>query len=319
MLRLIMLSIVGLVCHPAAAQDYPSKQIKLVVQFSAGGGADLIARMIGAELQTTFNQAVVVDNRPGANGAIANQAVASAPPDGYTLLVSAAGPMVVNPHLYGKAAVDTIRDFVPIAGLAESKFTVVVHPDLPVRTIQELTAYAKSRPGKLNYSSSGSGGSPHLAGELYRAMAGVDMVHIPYKGLSPAITDLIGAKVDLTFADIIVVAPFLKAGQIRAIGITGLRRSPLLPDVATLNESGLPGYQAGTWYALHGSASLPPAIVEKLNLAVRAILARPAVKARLAVAGLEGVDLTPAQFAAYQQADYDKWGKLIKSAGIKGE
>jgi tripartite-type tricarboxylate transporter receptor subunit TctC len=310
----IALALLG---QPAQAQAYPSKPIHIVLEFTPGGGGDFLARLFAEEFSTTFGWTVIVENKPGATGTIAHQYVASAPADGHMLEMSAAGPIVINPWLYGKSTVDPMRDFVAIAGVGQSDFILVVRPTLPVHTLAELTALAKSKPGELNFGSPGAGGSLHLAAELYKSMAGVNAVHIPYKGMAPAIAGLLAGDFDFMFADVGIAAPFMRSGQLRGIASTGMKRSPLFPDLPTLDESGLKGYSAGTWYALHGSNKIPSAIVEKLNHAVRTILAKPDVRQKLITAGLTPLDTTTAQMTALQQADYEKWGKLIRSAGIK--
>ena len=303
----------------AAAQDYPSRPVKIIVQYAAGGGADFVARFVSQEIAEPFGQQLVVDNRPGANGAIANQVAAAAPADGYTLLLGAAGPMVVNPHIDGGGAVDTLKAFTPIVLVAQSPFAVTLNPSVPVASMAELTALAKAKPGSLNYGTSGKGGAPHLAAELYRSMAGVDITHVPYKGLAPALADLIAGQIQLSFADCGLAAPYLKSGQLKAIAVTGGTRSSLLPELPTIAEAGLPGYQANTWYGLHAPAGVPPAVIEKINRLTRAALAQPASKQRLIAQGLEPDDTTPAQFAAFQQAEYEKWGKVVRDAQIKPE
>jgi len=244
---------------------------------------------------------------------------AAAPADGYTLLLGAAGPMVVNPHIDGGGAVDTLKAFTPIVLVAQSPFAVTLNPSVPVGSMAELTALAKAKPGSLNYGTSGKGGAPHLAAELYRSMAGVDITHVPYKGLAPALADLIAGQIQLSFADCGLAAPYLKSGQLKAIAVTGATRSSLLPELPTVAEAGLPGYQANTWYGLHAPAGVPPAVIEKINRLTRAALAQPAPKQRLIAQGLEPADTTPAQFAAFQQAEYEKWGKVVRDAQIKPE
>jgi tripartite-type tricarboxylate transporter receptor subunit TctC len=303
----------------SSAEDYPNRPIKVVVQYAAGGGADFVARLLSHEMNPRLGQSLVVDNRAGANGAIANQAAAVAPADGYVLLLGAAGPMVINPHVYGGGPVDTLKDFTPVVLVAVSPFAVTLNPSVPANSFAELTALAKAQPGALNYGTSGKGGTPHLATELYKSMAGVDLVHVPYKGLAPALSDLISGQVQVVFADCGLVVPYLKSGQLKAVAVTGATRSSILPELPTVAESGLPGYQANTWYGLYGPTGLPAAIVERLNRATRETLALPVVRERLATQGLEIADTSPAQFAAFQQSEYDKWGKVVRDADIKPE
>jgi tripartite-type tricarboxylate transporter receptor subunit TctC len=303
----------------AAAQDYPSRPVRIIVQYAAGGGADFVARLLSQELSEPFGQILVVDNRAGANGAIANQVAATAAADGYTLLLGAAGPMVINPHIYGPGAVDTLKGFTPIVLVAVSPFAVTLHPSVPATSLAELTALAKAKPGALNYGTSGKGGAPHLATELYKSMAGVDLTHVPYKGLAPALAELIAGQIQVAFADCGLAAPYLKSGQLKAVAVTGAVRSSLLPELPTFAEAGLPGYQANTWYGLHAPAGVPGAVVERLNGLTRKMLTQPAAKQRLLAQGLEAADTTPTQFAAFQQAEYEKWGKVVRDADMKPE
>lgn len=303
----------------AIAQDYPVRPVRVVVQYAAGGGADFVARLIGQELYQRLGQSIVVDNRAGANGAIANQAVATTAADGYVLLLGAAGPMVINPHVYGGGPIDTLKDFTPIVLVAISPFAVTLNPSVPANSMAELTALAKANPGTLNYGTSGKGGTPHLAAELYKAMAGVDLVHVPYKGLAPALTELISGQVQVVFADCGLVAPYLKSGQLKALAVTGSTRSTILPDLPTVAEAGLPGYQANTWYGLYGPRGLAAPIVERINRAAREALKVPTVRERLSTQGLEVADVSPTEFVAFQQSEYDKWGKLVRDADIKPE
>jgi len=301
----------------AMAASYPDKSIRIVVEFAPGGGADFVARQISVALSQELKQSAVVENRPGANGAVADDYVAKAAPDGYTLLLGAAGPLTIRDHLQKEPQPNPLQRFTAIALVAGSPFAVVVRPTLPVKTLAELTAYAKANPGKLNYGSSGIGGSPHLATELYDYTAGVQMVHVPYKGLAPALVDLIGDHIDLMFADVGLVLPYLKDNKLRVIAVTGAHRSAALPDVPTIAESGLPGYQASTWYGLLAPANTPPDVVAKLNATVNAALQTPEMQQRLAAQSLEAEPGTPNAFAAFIDAEYKKWGKLVQEAHPK--
>ena len=289
----------------AWAQAWPAKPIRLIVTFAAGGGADFVGRAIGTKLTESLGQPVVVDNRAGGGGLIGNDAVAKAPADGYTLLLGAAGPLTVAPHLYKSVPYDTFKDLVPVALIATTPFVLVVHPSVPANTVAELTALAKSKPGQLNYGSSGTGGAPHLAGELYAATAGVNMVHAPYKGLAPAITDIMGGHIQV--------------GKLKALAVTGQQRSALLPDLPTMIEAGVPGYQAGSWYGILAPAGTPSSIVTRVNADVRAALKQPEVQKQLIAQGAEPAPTTPEQFSAMLREEYTKWGKLIKDANIKLE
>jgi len=303
----------------AHAQGYPSKPIRMVVTFAAGGGADFVGRLLAQRLTESFGQTVVVDNRAGANGAIGNEAVAKAPPDGYTLLLGAAGPLTVSPALYAKLPFDTLRDFAPITLAASSPFTFALHPSVPARSLKEFIALARSQPGKLNFGSSGTGGSPHLAGELLKSMAKIDVVHVPYKGLGPAITDLLGGQVDMVVADVSLVLPHEKAGRLRALAVTSPERSSVMSHVPTVNEAAIPGYAAGTWYGLLAPAATPPDILTRLHAETVKILASPAMRERLATQGSEPGGNTSAQFGAFLRAEIDKWRALVKAANIKVE
>ncbi|HSV21277.1 MAG TPA: tripartite tricarboxylate transporter substrate binding protein [Casimicrobiaceae bacterium] len=303
----------------APAQTWPDRPIKLVVTFPAGGGADFVGRALAPKLTEALGQPVVVDNRGGANGAIGNEAVAKSAPDGYTLLLGAAGALTIAPHLYAKQAVDTFRDFIPVSLVGSSPFVLAVNPSVPAKTVAELTALAKANPGKLNCGSSGTGGAPHLACELYKSVTGAQIVHVPYKGLAPAITDLLGGNVQVLFADIGLIAPHVKAGTLRALAVTGTQRTPALPEVPTMIEAGVPGYTAGTWYGVLAPAGTPPAIVKRLNTDIAKALASPDLRAQFADQAVVAAGGTPEEFAALIRADYDKWGKVIKDANIKAE
>ncbi|HVO89533.1 MAG TPA: tripartite tricarboxylate transporter substrate binding protein [Casimicrobiaceae bacterium] len=321
--RFLIAAIAGVVslasAMGASGQAYPSKSVKLIVTFPAGGGADFVARVIAPRLGDALGQSVVVDNRAGANGAIGNEAVAHSAPDGYTLLLGAAGALTIAPHLQQKTGFDTFNDFVPIALVGSSPFVLVVNPSLPVNSVRELTALAKANPGKYNFGSSGTGGAPHLAGELYKRDAGIDIVHVPYKGLAPAITDLLGGQVQILFADVGLVAQHVKTGKLKALAVTSRQRSSTLPDVPTMVESGVAGYSAGTWYGVLAPKGTAPEIVARLNTEIDKILASGEVKTQFAAQGVEVGGDKPEQFANLIRDDYTKWAKLIKEAGIKGE
>jgi tripartite-type tricarboxylate transporter receptor subunit TctC len=304
---------------PAHAQDWPVHPLRLIVTFAPGGGADFAARNVGTRLGELLGQPVLVDNRAGGGGLIGNDVVAKAAPDGYTLLLGAAGPLTVAPHLYAKVPYDTLRDLVPVAHIASTPFVLVVNPSVPANTLAELTALAKASPGKLTFGSSGTGGAPHLAGELYQKMAGIRMIHVPYKGLSPAITDLIGSQIQALFADTGLVVQHIKAGKLKAIAVTGAHRTAQLPDVPTMQEAGLPGYLAGSWYGVLAPNGTPASVIAKVNADVNAAIANPEVQKQLLAQGMEPGPATPEQFAGMLRGDYDKWGKLIKDANIKLE
>ena len=303
--------------HEAIAQAYPARPIKLVVTFPAGGGADFVGRIIAGKLTDALGQPVVVDNRAGAGGMIGNEVIAKSPPDGYALLLGAAGALTIAPNLYEKVAFDTLKDFEPVALLASSPFILTVNPSVKVNTLAEVTALARAKPGTLFYGSSGTGGAPHLAGELYKSMTGVNIVHVPYKGLAPAITDLLGGQIQVLFADVGLVLPHIKAGKLKAIAVTGRQRSAAAPEVPTMIEAGLPGYTAGTWYGILAPAGTPVEIVTRLNAESRKALDLPEVKSQLVTQGVDPAPGTPEQFATLIRDDFNKWSKLIKEAKIK--
>jgi tripartite-type tricarboxylate transporter receptor subunit TctC len=303
----------------ALGQAYPSKPIKLVVTFPAGGGADFVARAIAPKLSDALGQPVVVDNRAGAGGGIGNEVVAKSPPDGYTLLLGAAGAMTILPNLYEKVAFDTFKDFEPVSLVGSSPFILTLNPSVTANSVNELTALAKATPGKLNFGSSGNGGAPHLAGELYKSITGVNIVHIAYKGLAPAITDLLGGQIQILFADVGLVAQHIKAGKLKALAVTSKRRSTTMPEVPTMIEAGVPGYQAGTWYGILAPAGTPSAIITRLNTELVKILAAPEIRTQFAGQGVEPGGDRPEEFAALIRDDFNKWSKLIKEAKIKPE
>lgn len=305
--------------QPAHAQSYPDKPIRIVIPFPAGGGPDLVARLIAPKLTEALGQPIVFDYRVGANGTIGNEFVARSAPDGYTLLMGAAGALTVAPHVYAKVQFDTFKDFEPIALVGTSPYIVALHPSVPAGSVAELTAYAKANPGKLNYGSSGTGGLPHLAGELYERLAGVDLVHVPYKGIAPAITDLVGGQVQLLFGDVGLVLPHVKAGNLKAIAVTSKQRATPLPDVPTMIEAGVPGYQMGTWWGLLAPAGTPRPIVARLSAEVRKALSLPEIQSAFKARSLEYELTTPEQFAARIRDEYDTWGKIVKEANIKSE
>jgi tripartite-type tricarboxylate transporter receptor subunit TctC len=301
---------------PAFAQPYPSKPVRFIVTFAAGGGTDLLARTVAPRLSDGLGQPVVVENRAGANGAIGADFVAKSAPDGYTLCVCAAGTLAIGPHLT-KQPFDPLKDLAPVSLLANSPFVVTVNPGVKANTLRELIALAKAQPGKINFGSSGNGGSPHLSTELFKSMAGVDMVHVAYKGLGPGIADLMGGQIQVMFADVNLVVPHIKSGKLRALAFTGAHRSPALPDLPTVAEAGVPGYAAGTWYGVLAPAGTPAPIVARLSDEIRKALALPEVQSALIAQGVEPAGTTPAQFADYLRDEHAKWGKVIREAKIK--
>ena len=303
---------------PALAQSWPTKPVRLIVSYPAGGSTDIIARTVAERLSEQWGQSVVVDNRAGGGTVIGTDLVAKSPPDGYTLLVVPA-PFTINPSLLPKLPYDTLADFTPITLINTTPLVVVVNPSVPARTVKELLALARANPGKLNFGSSGTGGSNHLAGELFGAMGNVKMVHIPYKGNAPALTDLVGGHVDVLFNGLTSAIALIKAGKIRAIAITSTRRSDVLPDLPTVDEAGLKGYEAGAWNGLAGPARTPREIVQKVQSDVARTLGAPELRERLRAEGSDPVGSSPEDFAKFIRMETEKWGKVVKFAKVKPE
>lgn len=306
---------------PALAQgSYPDKPIQLIVPQSAGGGADILARTIAVKLSESLGKQVVVDNRAGAAGIIGTQFVAQAAPDGYTLLMGAISTHSMNPGLYKKRLpYDPVKDFAPVSLVASAPLLVVVHPSLPVNSVQELITMAKAQPRKLNFSSAGSGNSTHLAGELFKLMARVDMVHVPYKGATPAEIGLMGGQVNVMFSSILSALPHSKTGKMKALAVTSANRSSVAPHLPTVAESGLPGYDVNPWYGLFAPAGTPPAIVEKLSKEVARIVQLPDVKARFATLGADPVGNSPQEFKAFMDKEVEKWTRVIDQSGTTAD
>ena len=311
--------IVAGISGAAVAQDYPNKPVRLIVPQSPGGGADILARAVAAKLSVAWGQQVVVDNRAGAAGIIGTETAAKAAPDGYTLLMGAIGANGINPGLYPNLPYDSRKDFAPVTMVASAPLLVVLHPSVPLSSTKELIAFAKSQPGKVNFASAGSGNATHLAGELFKTMASVDLTHVPYKGATPAETDLIGGQVQLMFSSILSALPHVKAGRMKAVAVTSLRRSSLAPELPTVAESGLPGYEMNPWYGVFVPAGTPRPIIDKINRDIVRVLQLPDVKERFATLGAEPVGNTPEQFGAFVDAEITKWTKVIKDSGAKAE
>lgn len=299
-------------------QGYPAKAVRLVVPFAPGGSNDIMARLIGGKFTESLGQQFVIDNRGGASGVIGTEIVAKAQPDGYTLLVMSL-TLTVNPSLYRKLPYNTEKDLAPVTLVASAPLILVVHPSIPAKSLKELIAHIKANPGKLNFGSGGPGTTPHLAGEMFKTMAGVQMTHIPYKGGGPALADLVGGQIQLMLENIPSTLPFVKAGRLRVLALSGLKRSSLVPDVPTLDEAGLKGYEIVGWNGLFAPNGTPKAIIGKLHSETVKALAQPDVKERLATMGAEGVGNTPEQFAAFVKAEIVKWAKVVKDAGLKLE
>jgi tripartite-type tricarboxylate transporter receptor subunit TctC len=298
-----------------AQAAYPTKPITIIVPFSAGGTTDILARVVGLHVGQTLGQPVIVDNRAGAGGNIGTQAVARAPADGYTLLMGTVGTHAINQSLYKKLPFDPIKDFTPLSRVAMVPNLLVANPAQPYKNVRELIAYGKANPGKINFASSGSGTSIHLSGELFKQMTQIDMQHVPYKGSAPALADLIGGQTAIMFDNMPSVMPHVKAGKLRALAVTTARRSPALPDVPTVAESGVPGYDTSSWFGLLAPAGTPADVVGKLNAAILKALADPGVKTKLAEQGAEPHPEKPEQFAAFIGSETAKWGKVVKESG----
>ncbi len=318
-LRCAILLITALAASGAHAQNYPSKPLRIIVPFAAGGGADLVARTVGAKLTESLGQPVLVDNRTGAAGTIGADIAAKAPPDGHTLLLGSNGPLAINPSLYAKLPYDASRDFAPVALVTVMPFLLVTHPSLPVKSLKDLVALAKAKPGELNYGSPGSGSSTHLANELLKSMTGISITHVPYKGVAPAAIDLISGQVQMMSGDLSTLLPHVKSGRMRALAVTSARRSTLLPHMPTVVESGVPGYDASGWFGVLVPAGTPMAVIERLHASIVKGVAAADARERLAALGGDVATGTPMDFAAHLKTEAAKWGKVIRALGLKGE
>jgi tripartite-type tricarboxylate transporter receptor subunit TctC len=305
---------------PAApAQAYPVKPIRFVLGFPAGTNVDILARPIALKMSEALGQQVIVDNRPGATGLIANEYVAKAAADGYTLLVAPGSSLTSTPHLRLKMPYDSLKDFAPVIQISAFPQVLIVNPVVPARTVKELIAIARAKPGVLTFGSSGVGSAFHLAGELFKSMARIDMLHVPYKGGNLALTDLIGGRLDLMFYSLAIAQPHIRAGKLRAIAVTGRKRDPLQPGLPTIDEAGLHGYDITGWHGVFAPAGTAREVVDKLNAAIAGILAAPGIRDLWASQGMEVVTTTPAQFAQRIADDYAKYGRIVKAVGIKPE
>lgn len=322
MMRLAAIGLVlacALSAGPAAAQTYPTKPARIVVAFPPGAAADLVSRLVAQKLSEMWGHQVLVDNRGGASGTIGTDAVAKSPADGYTMLMGTMGNLAANAALFPNLPFNLERDFAPVTLAAMVHFVMVVHPSLPVKTVKEFIEYAKARPGQLNYASSGAGGLPHLGAELFKSLAGVNLVHVPYKGSAPAITDLIGGQVSMAIDNLPVALPHIKAGKLRALAVTGPRRVPVLPDTPTMGEAGLAGYELTNWLGLVVPAGTPRDIVLRIHADAVKALKMPDVRERLLGMATEPVGSTPEELGALMKSETAKWAKVIKDAGITAE
>jgi len=302
----------------AAAQQYPSKPVRFVVPFVAGGPTDIQGRMLGEKLSQRLGQQFIIDNRGGANGNIGLEITAKAPPDGYTIVIATVGTWAVNPSLY-KQPFDVTRDFAPIIQVSTSPAVLVVHPSVPARNVKELIALAKSKPGQLNYGSSGVGGLGHISGALFGLMTGTKMVHIPYKSSAPSLTDLIAGQIEVLFNNAISTVPHINSGKARALAVTSLKRMQALPDLPTLDEAGVKGYDNSSWSAIGAPAGTPKEIISKLNSELAAILKLPDIQEKSAAVGADIIGGTPEQFAAYLKSEIAKFARVVKEAKISAQ
>jgi tripartite-type tricarboxylate transporter receptor subunit TctC len=319
MVRVIKVILLAAIAVPALAQQpYPSRTVRIVSPFPPGGGNDAICRIVAPRLSESLKQQVIVETRGGANGIVGTEVAARSAPDGYTIVLIPSGH-AVNANLYKKLPFDSIRDFTPITLVGSSPLVLAVHPSLPVKNVKELIALAKARPGQLTYASAGVGASGHLGGALFETLTHTQMTHIPYKGMALAIVDLMSGQVTMTFGTSLSVVPHVRAGRLRALATTGAQRSPALPDLPTVAEAGVPGYEASLWYGFAGPARLPPEILNRLHSSIVAVLDRPDVRERLASQGVDPRHNTPEEFAKLLAADVKRWATVIQRAGVRTE
>ena len=316
---LVVVALTVLTSGLAFGQTYPTRPIRIVVPFSAGAGVtDIMARLVGQHLSPAIGQQVVIDNRPGGGGIPGTEIVSRTTPDGYTLLMTNVA-LAVNQYLYPKLPYDAVKDFMPVTQVNSAPLMLVVHPSVAAKSVQELVALAKSRPGQLNYGSGGVGSTPHLSGELFKSIAGIEAVHVPYKGGAPALSDLVGGQLSFMIENVPGTMPFVKAGKLRALAITSAKRSALEPALPTMAESGVPGYEVIGWNGLVAVKGTPPAIVTKLYTEVARVLRAPEVTQRLTALGAEPVGNTPSEFGAFIKAEMVRWGRIIREKGIRAQ
>jgi tripartite-type tricarboxylate transporter receptor subunit TctC len=318
-LQAALLVVAALLSSYAGALPYPTKPIHFVVPYPAGGPVDAVARLLGQRVSERVKQPIVIENKPGAGGNIGADFVAKAPADGYTILMGAVATHAINPTLYASIPYDAVKDFRPVTQLASTPNVLVVNPGLPVHDLREFIAYAKANPGRLNFGSGSTGSAGHLAGELFKSMAGVDMTHVPYKGAAPAMNDLIGGQIQLMFDNLASSLTQVKAGKIRALAVTTARRTPLAPDLPTIAESGLPGFDINTWFGLFVPAGTPLEVVDVLHDEFNRALADPDIRDKMISIGAEPVGSTPAQFAVYIRSESEKYARIIRASGAKAD
>lgn len=301
----------------AVAQAYPAKPVRMVVPFPAGGATDIVGRLVAQKLTEAWGQQVVVDNRSGAGGTIGSDVVAKSAPDGYTILVATSSTHAIAPSVYSRLAYDPVRDYAPVTLLVSATILLAVHPSVPAKSVRELIALGKRQPQALSFASSGNGGISHLIGEQFKSMAGIQMLHVPYKGDTPALVDLVSGQVSLMFGTAVSFLPYVKSGRLNALAVTNPKRSPIVPDIPTVAESGLPGFEALQWFGIFTPAGTPKDIVARLNGEIVKILRLPDIRERLSGLGADVVGNTPEQFAAFQKADATKWAKVAKESGAR--
>jgi tripartite-type tricarboxylate transporter receptor subunit TctC len=317
-MRKLAIGIAALLTSTAFAQSFPAKPVHIVVAFPPGGGTDIVARLLAPRLAEAWGQQVIVDNRAGASGTIGTEFAARSTPDGHTLFLGTLGNLAVNQHLYPKMTADPLRDFAPVTQVVAVHFVMVANPEVPAKNVAQLITLARSQPGKINYSSSGPGGAPHLAGELLKSMAKVDIVHVPYKGSAPSFQDLLGGRVSFTCDSLVQALPYIRDKRLVPLAVLGAARSPLLPDVPTVGET-LPGYELTNWFGLVAPAATPASTVARIHADVVRNLKDPALTEKLSGMGATAIGNEPGEFGAIMRADSEKWGKLIREANIKAE
>jgi tripartite-type tricarboxylate transporter receptor subunit TctC len=310
----LSLATVSSVAH---SQAYPTKPIRFIVPFAPGGSTDLLARFLAQQLAAPLGQTVVVDNRAGAGGVVGAETAARAPADGYTIVLGSAGPLTINPNIRDKTPYDTLRDFTPITMATVSPFTLVVHPSSPAKTVKELIALAKAKPGELNFGSAGNGSVGHFSTEQFMTLTGVKLVHVPYKGAGPAVTDLLGGRLNLMFENLPTIIPHVRSGKLRMLGVGTKQRSALAPEFPTIADEGVPGYDSATVFGVLAPAKTPPAIIARLNAEMVKILKSAEGKASLAGRGLEAVGSTPEEYGAQIKDEFTRYGRIAKAAGIR--
>jgi len=306
-----------LACTAAGAADYPTKPIRWISPWPPGGANDVFSRDIGRKLSDAFGQPVIVDNRPGAAGTIGSDVAAKAPADGYTLVMGSSPTHAIAPSLYPQLPYDPVRDFTAVTLVGTVPNVLVVHPALAAKSVKELIALAKASPGQLNFASAGNGTSQHLSGELFKTLAGVEMVHVPYKGTAPAMVDLIAGQVQLAFDNVTTIVPYIQAGKLRALAVTPAKRSAILPDVPTVAESGLPGYEASVWFGVFARAGTPPAVVNRLHTEILKALNTPDLRARMVAMGTDISGMGPAEFQSFVRKEVPKWADVVRKANVK--